>query len=574
MKRITFLVLFFCFLNKGFSQKINPRISSLEKIPQENIFIHYNTTFLLSGEQLLYKVYCLNSKTKKLTKLSKVAYVELIDSKLKVHFRHKILLNSGLGQGDFFIPTSMKSGSYKLIAYTQWMRNGSKNNYFQGDISILNPFSDNSEILKREDVITSHKVEKKDSENTIDNLNLSLNKKVFTKREKVTLKINANKIKDFVGNYSISVRKVDGYNEAKKNTSKTYQALFNRENLFLSSLNFKYIPEFRGELISGKIIDKVSKKIVPNINVSISIPGKDYIFKVSKTNKKGIFNFNIDKTYNSSDATIEIDDSNRESYQIIVDKKDSIDYRGVNFSNFRLLKKDKNAIEQRIIHNQIENAYNTIKQDSLIKYSTTNRFFGSNVDTYVLDDYKRFPTLKETLTEITGHIYYSRKGSNYEIKVLGANFFFRNKKALILIDGVQILNHNEIIDLKTKRVKKISVLRDNYMYGIETYNGVIILETFKGDYKNLVSKDYQKNIELFKPLVPKKHFFQKYDSNKLDRIPDYRYQLFWKQNLNLSKTPNSIDFYTSDVVGIYQVDIEGFTNKGKPISLKTIFQVK
>ena len=65
---------------------------TMDKYNKRNIFIHYNTTFLLSGEQLLYKVYCLNSKTKKLTKLSKVAYVELIDSKLKVHFRHKILL--------------------------------------------------------------------------------------------------------------------------------------------------------------------------------------------------------------------------------------------------------------------------------------------------------------------------------------------------------------------------------------------------------------------------------------------------------------------------------------------------
>lgn len=574
-RKIYLLLLFNCFIFKVYSQQIDNNSSIYKSIPQERVFVHYNSTFLLSGEQLLYKVYCLNSKTNRFTKLSKVAYVELVDSDLKVHFKHKILLNSGFGEGDFFIPASIKSGNYKIIAYTKWMQNGGDNNFFQGNISILNPFTDNSNFLSvKNETDSINNVTKTKFNNSSNKLILSLNKKKYTNRESVSLIINSPKIEDFYGNYSISVRKIDSFLIPEKYNSITYQSLFTEENLIKTNSNKIYLPEFRGELISGKVVEIDSKKIVPEIDISISIPGKDYVFKVSKTDQKGNFYFNLDKEYNSSKATLQIDNANSEKYQIILHDEAVINYRNIVFHKFKLTEKAKKIIEKRSIYNQIENAYNAKKQDSLIKYTNADKFYSSKIYTYYLDDYTRFKTLKETLTEITEHIYYSRKGDEYSIKLLGFDFFFKNNKPLILIDGLQILNHNEIIDLKSKQIKKITVVKDNYIYGTKTYNGVIILETFNGNYENKVSKEYKKNINLFKPLIPKKYFKQKYDSVNDKRIPDYRYQLFWEQNFKLSKNTNSIQFFTSDDIGKYEISLEGFTNKGKPISLKTFFEVK
>lgn len=571
MKKLALLVFFVCFFSESYSQNNQQNSELFKHIPQENIFVHYNTSFLLSGEQLLYKVYCLNTKTNQLTNLSKVAYVALVDENYKVHFKHKILLNSGLGQGDFFIPASINSGNYKIVAYTKWMINGGEDNFFQGDLAILNPFADNSKFLNKEKEIHQPKTKIKNNTNAI---KLALNKAVFKNREKVTLNVNAKNVNEIAGNYSISVRKVDQFYVPEKQKSNTYLSLYQNNTSLKNTTELIEIPEFRGELISGKVIDKNSQKAIPSVNVSIAIPGSEYIFKVSKTDNTGKFYFIIDKTYNSSKATIEIDDENRENYQIIVNKEDTVNFKNLQFKDFSLSEEVKNFIEQRSIYNQIENAYNVKKQDSIKKYVNKETFFGTNVYTYYLDDYNRFPTLKETLTEITEHLYYSKKGGQYAIKVLGVDFFYRDNKPLLLIDGLQILNHNDIIDLKTKQVKKIIVLKDNYVYGTKLYNGVIILETFKGDYTNLVSKDYQKNVDLFKPLVPKKYFFQNYDDDKQERIPDFRTQLFWKQNCNLTQKTNQFNFYTSDNTGFYEINLEGFTKQGKPISIKTTFEVK
>ena len=43
--------------------------------------------------------------------------------------------------------TALESGNYKIIAYTQWMRNSDIQNFYQNDISIINPFQENQKSI-------------------------------------------------------------------------------------------------------------------------------------------------------------------------------------------------------------------------------------------------------------------------------------------------------------------------------------------------------------------------------------------------------------------------------------------
>ena len=60
-----------------------------------------------SGENLYYKIYCLNANTNNLSTISKIGYVTLIKNDNTVVFKHKIKLDNGIGQGDFFINKSI-----------------------------------------------------------------------------------------------------------------------------------------------------------------------------------------------------------------------------------------------------------------------------------------------------------------------------------------------------------------------------------------------------------------------------------------------------------------------------------
>ena len=61
---------------------------------------------------------------------------------------------------------------------------------------------------------------------------------------------------------------------------------------------------------------------------------------------------------------------------------------------------------------------------------------------------------------------------------------------------------------------------------------------------------------------------------KSNQIPDFRQQLLWIPNLKLNKDGTTIEFFTSDIIGNYEIRVEGFTVKGKPVSIKEVITVE
>ena len=82
-------------------------------------------------------------------------------------------------------------------------------------------------------------------------------------------------------------------------------------------------------------------------------------------------------------------------------------------------------------------------------------------------------------------------------------------------------------------------------------------------------------MDLSGPEPFKSYYVQKYidsESNTYKRVPDFRNQLLWSSSLDLQKE-KTIEFYTSDVPGRYEVALIGFTSNGKPVEIKKYFDV-
>lgn len=552
-------------------------------IPQEKIYVHHNDTFFLTGEYIYYKIYCTNDATKNLSDFSKIGYVELVGKDNNIIFKHKIRLENGIGQGDFFIPSSVLSGNYKLIAYTQWMKNTSIDNFYQNDISILNPFqndqknilSDTDNKLNNDDAVNNKIGILNASSNNI--LKIDINSNTYGSREKVTLKFNDLSDKT-IGSYSISVKKIDGLKTPYRKTAILYTTS-NEKNQNLRTNTNKtaiIIPELRGELLVGKIFFKENNKPAENVKVALSIPGKNYIFKVSTTNKSGNFYFNLVKEYENNNAIIQIINKNEESYDIELKDSESIDYNSLTFDKFIITPELEKLILQHSVSNQIENAYATIKPDSLENIHITAPFFNKPTYEYLLDDYTRFPTVKETIVEVIEQASIRKTNDEFNIHVrVYDDDVESGLKSLLLVDGIYVQNHNAIINAKSSSIKKISVVNEQYVYGSQVFEGIIILETFDAKNNKLPIMNDGKKIKLFKPLAKKKYFNQEYLANhNLDRIPDYRAQLAWEPNLIINENSSTFTFYTSDLKGDFKISLEGFNKEGKPVSVSEIIKVK
>jgi len=423
---VNILLLLLVTNNPVFGQSNRPvtAISSINTI-EESLYLHCNTTTFLSGETLLFKVYSLNPNQKTFSTVSKIGHVELLDVANKSVLKQKIVLNNGIGQGDFFIATSLKTGTYKLIAYTNWALNKFDNGIYKTDIFIINPFESSffeeniqntpSQANPAEEPNSPQTNEPIKPDNT--KITLKTNKLKYTSREKVSLAINANLSMAAKGSFSVSVRKTDSLPTPKTvnsidflNSSLTKNNSIPKKNLLL--------PEFRGEIISGKIIAKDSSKELKEKTIGLSIPGRNFAFKIVTTDQQGNFHFILDEQPNALNVVVQIMEKDRNEYSIVLNETTPINNVSLSFSNkLRLVAKNKKDIENRSVANQIENNYYKHKKDSLLSIPKTFPFYYPLQKEYVLDDYTRFPTLKETIIEVLNEVYYKREKDSYSIHI-------------------------------------------------------------------------------------------------------------------------------------------------------------
>ncbi len=561
-------------------------------IPQESIFVHFNTSLLLTGEYLYYKIYCLNNEEGRLSDLSKIAYVELVGKDGKPIFKHKILLDDGQGQGDFFIPTAVPSGNYKLLAFTNWMRNKKNEQFFQSDITIVNPYQANQSSVRSEKTIAADTLEtsllaigpKKDLiyETSLEfgPLRLSLKKQTFRKRDRVSLLFSpANKSNFSMGAYSISVRKKDGIPAAiQQNSISIFESSLLKRSAYGHTIaNEVYLPELRGELLAGKVIGLNESKSIKNLKVAVSIPGKDYYFDVVETDELGNFHLNVHKFYSGNKIVLEVLSERPEEYLVSIKTMPDIGYSDIEFNKIDLAPSMKEEILRRSVHNQIENSYFQFRPDSILSISPIQFFYNKKKEVYNLDDYTRFRSLQETVLEIIKDVSANRVGQdNYVLRVKGFDYTTTtNLLPLILLDGVLIQDHNAILGFDAREIKDITVLRHKFVVGPEIFQGALVLSTENGNgFDQLL--DPNSVSEIFKPQPNKNYFVQRYDgANNItssSRLPDDRLQLLWLPKLRLTGKSGTLDFFTSDVEGEFEIHLEGFTQEHEPVSIrKSIF---
>lgn len=133
----------FLFLIVSFQSKAQTQSGKISSnLFFEKVYLHTDREIYVGGEDIWYSVFLVNAQNLKLINSSSTLYVELVsDNQMQTVISKQIIqLNNGRGFGDFKLRDSLPNGSYKLRAWTNWMRNFGDYFVFSKDIKVLKSF--------------------------------------------------------------------------------------------------------------------------------------------------------------------------------------------------------------------------------------------------------------------------------------------------------------------------------------------------------------------------------------------------------------------------------------------------
>ncbi len=132
---LIFFLIIICFSSNNLFAQDN---SSGIKLFFEKVYLHMDKTYYASGDDIWFKAYLVNAQSNYPVNTSNNLYVELINPINKIVTREVVRLNNGIGVGDFKLDDSIAGGSYRIRAYTNWMRNFGTHFIFEKEIQVKN----------------------------------------------------------------------------------------------------------------------------------------------------------------------------------------------------------------------------------------------------------------------------------------------------------------------------------------------------------------------------------------------------------------------------------------------------
>lgn len=151
MKKILFTATLFITLFSGaaFCQGANPVIadvtSKLKTLLTDHItekaYLHFDRPYpyYVAGEVVYFKAYVTKGERHEPTNISGMLHVDLINNENVLLQSILVQLNGGVGWGDLSLPDTLQKGSYRVRAWTEWMRNEKNPNYFTQYLSVSSP---------------------------------------------------------------------------------------------------------------------------------------------------------------------------------------------------------------------------------------------------------------------------------------------------------------------------------------------------------------------------------------------------------------------------------------------------
>jgi hypothetical protein len=341
-------------------------------------------------------------------------------------------------------------------------------------------------------------------------------------------------------------------------------------------VEFRFLPEHKSHLISAMVLDIASDKPVQGIPAYLASPGSKINLHAAHSNAGGKVIFETNE-FTGTKKLFAHTGVYQSTARMQIESPFSGQFSASKLPALNLKENTHAALTQRSIAMQTEDIFYQSRNRMRAEAKDSTIFYGKAPEQYRLDDYTRFPLMEEVLREYVKGVRLRKKDDHFLFKVLNAprNLVFENAP-LTLLDGVPVFDIDQLVTMDPLKVKSIDVVTSQYYFGKFAFDGIVSFRTYNADLGGF-QFDPGTVILNYEGLQANKEFFApRYElpAEQKSRLPDQRNLLYWNAQVTIDGSPQSIEFYTGDQTGHFQVIMQGITETGRPVHSVSSFTVK
>ena len=591
----------------------------------EKTYISTDREIYVSGDKIWCSAFCVDAANGlRPSSLSAIAYVEIVSEDGTLE-SGKIALSEGRGAGTIEIPATAPTGNYRIVAYTAYTKNTPGFNpqeHISKTISIFNTstkervkngvkiLSDSEYDALRTPAstpastpagthttgthssstynagtqtaagalsITCHRsaegyLEVVLTNNSAAPADLSLS---LSNRDGIIPPDNTS-IGAFMGAAASAARASAGAASAPAATSAAAgasaaaRASAGAESAPAAAVSTAAeLPEYEGEIIRGRIAGATTDEIegLKGRSAFISVPTEKSDLYSSVVDNDGMIKFVTNNIYGTKEMVCEIEDNDLARCHIeLISPFVSPKLTGI--PALQMAPSIKEDLQRRGLSVQLCRSFSADTLASLMPIRENPLIPSYDAIEYKLDDYKRFPVMRELFIEFINEIKVRRVDGKEQLKVKThleerVSLFDKNN-SLIMVDGIPVFDHSQVIEYDPLLVESVVVYPYKYYTGWRSFCGMANFVTYKKNLPGIKFNDGVRVVQFKGCSYPMAFTCQEIGED----FPDYRELLYWHPQIKLPAGESSaIKVKIPANVKEIRICAEGMMENGTPFSI-------
>ena len=540
----------------------------------EKTYISTDREIYVSGDKIWCSAFCVDAANGlRPSSLSAIAYVEIVSEDGTLE-SGKIALSEGRGAGTIEIPATAPTGNYRIVAYTAYTKNTPG----------FNPQEHISKTISIFNTSTKERVK-----NGVKILSDSEYDALRTPAGTLASTYNAG-TQPAAGALSIVChRSAEGYLEVVLTNNSAAPAdlslsLSNRDGIIppdntsidafmgaaaSAAQAAAELPEYEGEIIRGRIAGATTDEIegLKGRSAFISVPTEKSDLYSSVVDNDGMIKFVTNNIYGTKEMVCEIEDNDLARCHIeLISPFVSPKLKGI--PALQMAPSIKEDLQRRGLSVQLCRSFSADTLASLMPIRENPLIPSYDAIEYKLDDYKRFPVMRELFIEFINEIKVRRVDGKEQLKVKThleerVSLFDKNN-SLIMVDGIPIFDHSQVIEYDPLLVEYVVVYPYKYYTGWRSFCGMANFVTYKKNLPGIKFNDGVRVVQFKGCSYPMAFTCQEIGED----FPDYRELLYWHPQIKLpAGESSSIKVKIPANVKEIRICAEGMMENGIPFSI-------